>query len=319
MNARGLALITVLWVLTLLSLIAASFSNSTRTEIKLAFNQAAVAQAEALADAGVHAALLGLMASGQGGQWRVDGTVYGWRFGAGEIRVSVQDEGGKIDLNVSTDALLKALMVAAGESSNDAAVLVDRIVDYRDINDLRQLNGAEDRDYSDAELPYGAKDAPFEAVEELRQVYGMTTALFDRVAPALTVQAAQREPHVPTAPALVRAAMAGEVPDEISDEPVAGKDGPEAPETIGPDTELSADEPREPPVPGEFSAQDGEPLPPRSRTNFFTIHSEARSDSGAVFVREAVVEIGTASEPPYDFWGWKQGRRILFPIAVEAE
>ena len=315
MSARGLALITVLWVLTLLSLIAASFSNSTRTEIKLAFNQAAVAQAEALADAGVHAALLGLMASGQGGQWRVDGTVYGWRFGAGEIRVSVQDEGGKIDLNVSPDALLKALMVAAGESSSDADVLVDRIVDYRDINDLRQLNGAEDRDYSDAGLPYGAKDAPFEAVEELRQVYGMTAALFDRLAPALTVQAAQREPHEPTAPALVRAALAGEVPDEA----VAGDDAPEDPEAYDLDAALGAVEPRSPPVPGELSAQDGEPLTPRSRTNFFTIHAEARSDSGAVFVREAVVEIGTASEPPYDFWGWKQGQRVLFPLAVETE
>ena len=60
-----------------------------------------------------------------------------------------------------------------------AAALVDAIVDFRDEDDLHCLQGAEDRDYADAGLPRGAKDAAFEAVEELQQVLGMTREIYD--------------------------------------------------------------------------------------------------------------------------------------------
>ena len=49
---RGLALVAVLWVLMLLSLVAASFMATTRTEINLTRNLIENAKAEALADAG---------------------------------------------------------------------------------------------------------------------------------------------------------------------------------------------------------------------------------------------------------------------------
>ena len=45
---RGLALVTVLWVLMLLALIAASFTRTTRTEINLTRNLIESAKAEAL-------------------------------------------------------------------------------------------------------------------------------------------------------------------------------------------------------------------------------------------------------------------------------
>ena len=46
---RGLALVTVLWVLMLLALVAASFMRTMRTEINLARNLIESAKAEALA------------------------------------------------------------------------------------------------------------------------------------------------------------------------------------------------------------------------------------------------------------------------------
>jgi len=51
---RGLALVTVLWVLMLLALIAASFTRTTPAGINLARNPIESAKAEALADAGVY-------------------------------------------------------------------------------------------------------------------------------------------------------------------------------------------------------------------------------------------------------------------------
>ncbi len=307
MKSRGLALVTVLWVLTLLSLIAASFSNSTRTEIKLAFNQSETARAEALADAGVHTAILGLMAREASSQWRADGTVYGWRRGDGEIRVRIWDEGGKIDINVATDVMLKALFVAAGQEPDEAAVLADRILDFRDTNDLRQLNGAEDRDYRDAGLPYGAKDAPFEVLEELRQVLGLTQAIYETVAPAISVRARQRRPHEATAHPLVKAALAGEVLDREPPEDT----------TLSPEPTEAGVTPLEPPLSGtQQEAEDGE-FPARSRINTFTIHAEGRMDTGSVFARTAVVEIGTGGDVPFEFWSWAQGKRSLFPFAAD--
>ncbi len=58
---RGLALVTVLWVLMLLALIAASFTRTTRTEINLTRNLIEAAEAEALADAGVYQAIYALL------------------------------------------------------------------------------------------------------------------------------------------------------------------------------------------------------------------------------------------------------------------
>ena len=50
---RGLALLMVLWVLTLLALMAATFTRTSRTEVNLARNAMERFQAETLADAGV--------------------------------------------------------------------------------------------------------------------------------------------------------------------------------------------------------------------------------------------------------------------------
>ncbi len=58
---RGLALVVVLWVLVLLSVMAASFTYATRTEVNLTRNLIEAAEAEALADAGVYQAIYALL------------------------------------------------------------------------------------------------------------------------------------------------------------------------------------------------------------------------------------------------------------------
>lgn len=297
---RGIALVVVLWTLLLLSLIAASFLALTRGEIGVTRNAVENARAEALADAGVHRAVLGLMRPVSGGGWRVDGTVYGWRFDGVEIRVAVTDEGGKIDLNAAPDNLLQGLFVSVEVAEDAAAALVDAIVDFRDTDDLRRLNGAEDREYEAAGLPHGAKNRPFESVEELRQVFGMTGALYDRVAPALTVYSRRRTPFRATSPPEVQAALAamlGAAPEEPED----------------PDGRLEPEEA----VPGESDAASVRilrqgPSQARSRVRVYTVHAEGRTVGGAVFVREAVVRMVRNPAEPFRFHAWRQGRRRLF-------
>ncbi len=305
---RGLALVTVLWVLMLLSLIAASFTRTVRTDINLTRNLIENAKAEALADAGVYRAIAGLFAPINQGGWRVDDTVYAWAYGGGEIRVSVQDEGGKIDLNAGQDVLLRILFQSLGLDDQESAALADAIVDFRDPDDLRRLNGAEDADYALAGLAHDAKDAPFGAVEELHQVLGMTPALYDRVAPSLTVYSGLRAPHLATAPPAVRdflsAVSAAAFGQEFTTDPTVPESEPAPPP---PSTSLLSAEPeiiRE----GRTAA--------RSGVNIYTIHAEGRTEGGAVFAREAVVRV-TSGESPYRFLAWRQGRRQLFGLENE--
>ncbi len=342
--ARGLALVVVLWVLVLLSLVAASFTRTTRTEVNLARNLIDNAEAEALADAGVYRAIQELLAPRSEGLlgprienlltlssepaaarrrierdlrselgetffpetgdpfidgWRSDGTVTVWRFGGGRVRVSIQDEDGKIDLNAAPDGLLRGLFLSVGLDEDASAALVDAIADFRDRDDLHRLDGAEDRDYADAGLPWGAKDAPFEAVEELQQVLGMTGEIYRRVAPALTVHSGRRGLDPQVAPRKALLALPGIGPEEAESFLAARAEG-------------NAES-----LPG---AQGGETT---SRERVFTIRAEAQAESGAVFVREAVVEpIGARhqalpnSRELFRFLSWKQGSRA---IATEPE
>jgi len=316
---RGIALVSVLWVLTLLALIAAAFLHTTRGEINLTYNLSENARAEALAEAGVQQAIYGLLDPDPVRAWRVDGTPYAWLYGGGQIRAAVQDEGGKIDLNRADPALLVALFAALGVSRDDAEALGDAIVDFRDPDDLRHAHGAEDADYRREGLDWDAKDAPFEAVEELQQVIGVTAPLYRAAAPALTVHSRSRRPQEATAPALVAAALAG----------VVGEAGP-GDEPQPPDTESGGSEAAATPLdearPGATppgaelgvtpQALTGEAPPLRSRVRIFTVHAEAQTAGGAVFAREAVVQL-TGGTPPYRVLDWRQGERVLFlPPAV---
>ena len=320
-NQRGLALLSVLWVVTLLSVIAASFAVSTRTEINVVFNQIENARAEAIADAGVHRVIMGLMTNDPEQAWRTDGTIYSWRYGGGELRATAQDEGGKIDLNRAGEELLTDLFLAAGLGGAEASALTDAVIDFRDQNEDRRLNGAEEGDYEAAGLPYGPKDGPFESLDELRQVLGMTPALFEMVAPSLTVHSRLRRPHEATAPPLVVEALTGL--SDADDAEDTGEGGAEAEDSEGERTEeggeaaqsASEEELLEDPLELTESPQ---PLGdtgavPRSRARVFTVHVESRLESGAIFARDAIVNLAGGEPEGFEFLFWQQGSRELFP------
>ena len=88
----------------------------------------------------------------------------------------LEDEASKIDLNSATANMLELL---PNMDPNVAAA----IVDWRDSNDTTTTTplyggqGAESDTYESLDPAYEAKNAPFESVEELRMVYGVTDDL----------------------------------------------------------------------------------------------------------------------------------------------
>lgn len=201
---RGIVLVIVLWVVTLLAVMATSFAYSLRTETVLAATGVERAQARALAEAGVNYVMAHLLNPDPEQPWPVDGSVQELKLGSQVFQVSVTDAAGMIDLNTASRELLGGLLSAAGVENEALNRLVDAIEDWRDPDDLRLPNGAEYDDYQAAGRKAGPKNAPFDSVEELQQVLGMTPALYARIAGALTVFSGQAgiDPAVASAPVL---------------------------------------------------------------------------------------------------------------------
>lgn len=189
-SEQGIALIAVIWALVLLSIIAANISVDASTSTRITRNIDESAVAQAAADAGIQRAILDLETStttaGAAG-FRSDGTVYAWRFSNSTVLISIKDEASKIDLNKAPEALFAALFESIGVDPDQAESLADAIADFRDADDLKHLKGAEKAEYRAAGLEWDPKNAPFQTIEELQQVLGMTAEIYDRVAPDLSV------------------------------------------------------------------------------------------------------------------------------------
>jgi general secretion pathway protein K len=170
------------------------------------------ARASALADAGVNLAVLDLVAvrqqPGRPRRFPIDGTPTVCAPEPGtSIALAVRDEGGRVDLNTADERLLKALFLAAGTDEARAAALADAVIDFRDADGTRRPRGAEAADYIAAGRAAIAKNAPFDAVEELGQVLGIDSALMQRLAPLVTVHSGLSGIDPAAAPAVLRAGV----------------------------------------------------------------------------------------------------------------
>lgn len=85
--------------------------------------------------------------SPRGGELRLDGSPY---RGFGDVRFALQDEAGLIPIGFPGTSSLPALLAAAGVPAEQRNLLIDRLDDYVDADDLRRFHGAEANDYVDA-------------------------------------------------------------------------------------------------------------------------------------------------------------------------
>lgn len=289
-STRGIALISVLWIAGLLAIMAASFVSASRTEARFARNQQENAKAEALADAGVQRAALGLLEIDPQRAWRPDGRVYRFALGEGDIQVSIRDEDGKIDLNEASIELLAGLFAALDLDPETAQTMAERIGDFRDPNSDPEPLGAEDPAYLAAGLQDGAADRPLVSDAELVRLLGMTPELYERVRPHVTVHAGSDGVDPTRATRIVLEALPGITP-EVVERLLEVEPGEDPLEAIA-DEEL-------------LEQIDLYWLP--SREAVFTIRAVGRTQGGGLFIREAVIELDGSPERPFLVYVWRQG------------
>jgi general secretion pathway protein K len=290
---RGIALVTVLWALLFLSTLALSLAIATRTESQIGRNFGGQVEAKALADAGIYRAIATLVDPDRTGRWRGDGRVYSFELGEGIVRVSLQDEAGKIDLNTARPTLLEALFASAGLTAEDAQALAASVEDWRDADELRRPNGAEEPEYRAAGKPYGPGNRPFETIEEFQLVLGVSAVLYDQVADRLTVLSGQPGIDPQIAPRSVLSIIPG----------------------LGEASAAAIVEGRESAPGATVASAVSSPYFGRSTATTFTIHGEGRSKAGAVYSRDAVVRLTGDLQTPYHVLRWKRGVRRLFEPA----
>ena len=205
---QGVALLLVLWLLVLMTGLVSAFSLTARVEGMQGQWLGRSVAARLAAESGIELAALRLGAQDPAQQWQGDDSAYEYGFEGWQVKVRIQDEAGKVDINAASPNVVTGLLEALGEDPAGAERLAAAINDWHDDDSLLSAGGgAEDPQYAAEDLPYGAKDRPFEVISELRLVLGMTPALYQKLEPYVTVYSGRNSPDPSCAPILVLRAM----------------------------------------------------------------------------------------------------------------
>lgn len=227
LRPRGSILIVALWILAILVLLSLGLGYAMSLDERLLSYQRDRLRALWLAKAGYRRAVAELerppSAPASGGPpqegappdpWFAEVVSPGIPLGEGRYTVSarmrgadgeerpvygVLDEDRKINLNTAPRDVLKRLPLVTDE-------MADSILDWLDQNPTSYPLGAEDFYYRSLDLPYRAKNAPFELLEEVLLVKGVTEDAFRAIRPFITIYTDGRV-NVNTAPREVLIAL----------------------------------------------------------------------------------------------------------------
>ena len=205
-NERGVILLVVVWSLVVLMVIALELGRTARVEGISTDVYQQEAKTYYLAMAGLNHALYQLVRTGQQGRTRQsrngggdraqrdsneqgpkecpDAWLLGdgqWKnefFGEGGYQVRVSDESGKMNINQVDEIILRQTFTRLDLDPDFGDALADAILDWRDPDDLERLNGVESDYYLAQDIPYPAKDGPFDVIDELLLIRDVSQDLF---------------------------------------------------------------------------------------------------------------------------------------------
>lgn len=204
----GSVLILVVWTICLLSILAVALGSRCAFALGLTDRLEQQLRSSYIAAAGVQQAAQilnsdeSVSVDGMNDVWANNGALYEHLFGGGVFSISAPnaasptkpalpgliDQERFLNLNTATPEMLKALIQGvAGTKSLEATSIAESIVDWRDKDKEQLPSGAEEYYYLGLSTPYECKNAPFESVEELLLIRGMTPEIFKRIRPYVTV------------------------------------------------------------------------------------------------------------------------------------
>jgi general secretion pathway protein K len=183
LNPAGVALLAVMSAVTVMILVALAFSGSVQIETRTAIYRKEAAQAYALAEGGVQAAILeiayppSLEQQDEPRLWEKGQRLVRVPYAQGAALVEIVNESGKLDLNVAGPKQLARLFEARGLEEAEAAELAAAINHWRSPagSDDQGSQALEDY-YRDA--GYRPAHQRFGSLEEVLRVRGMNRDIF---------------------------------------------------------------------------------------------------------------------------------------------
>jgi len=240
-NNRGIALITVILIISIIVAVAIELNRSTRAAIYDAANISDGIKLTYIAKSGFYGAAALFTNSDNNydtlrDNWAKSDILSAQSttlFTDGSFMTIVEDEAGKIPLNklvngneynpVIKEILIRLLIQPEfGIDEKKANEIVDSIKDWIDADNLVTGFGAETSYYSSLDPPYEAKNAQLDCIEELLMVKGITQEIFngtkDKPGLARYVTAdSDGAINVNTAPKMVLRALSPDITVELAD------------------------------------------------------------------------------------------------------
>nr|WP_276556856.1 type II secretion system protein GspK [Rhodoblastus acidophilus] len=175
-------MLVVIWGLGAIAAIVLSFSATGRFRLQTAFSAANTEQARLLAAAGTNVAIVRLARERFASEAPPHNGVPGFcSIEDAALAISIEDEGGKIDLNAATEELLRdAFRGLAGLGPAQALAAARAVVQFR----TPAIFGAA---APVAGKPFRSKGGPFQTALELDQVANLDQASVQAILPFATV------------------------------------------------------------------------------------------------------------------------------------
>ncbi|MBF0122846.1 MAG: general secretion pathway protein GspK [Candidatus Omnitrophica bacterium] len=214
-NRHAFLLITALWTLAFLAVLAVTIALGTRQKIMLLSRLEDRHRAQLAAEAGIKKAVAILLDDLEDNQFAYSAKAKVRRFNnsgefaaisIGEERADVScpafdedqgkvvdryglcDEQAKININVADlDIMARLIVDVSGRPEDVARQIAQDIIDWRDYGKRKAEGFFSDDYYMSLQYPYRMKERNFERIDELFLVKGITPDLFEALRPFMTI------------------------------------------------------------------------------------------------------------------------------------
>jgi len=183
---QGYAVVAAVAGIAVFAMMAVTLVQSSRTTLTVAAAEVGQAKAAAAADAGCALALDGLLARDRANRWSIDGRVRTVSFDDTLLRIHIEDERGKVPLNLLDEETAERLVESAGLGVGERARIAEEsLLDWTDNDEDPRPSGAENDYYRARGIR--PPNGPLESVDELSQIRGFDPAVVERIRSFVTV------------------------------------------------------------------------------------------------------------------------------------
>lgn len=184
-DESGYAILAAVPLIAVIALIATAIVDTNRDSAITVGAELDQARAAAAADAGIALALHGLLSKDPAARWSIDGRARQANFEDASLIIRVEDERGKVPINLLNEEQMTRLLEMGGLSGERLRVATDSLLDWIDDDDETRENGAERPYYRPSGI--APRNGAMLSIDEMARVRGFDPLLVARLRPFVTV------------------------------------------------------------------------------------------------------------------------------------